>query len=130
MAQKKKNTAHLSNIFESYNHLPLMNEKTTKFDTYIIKSILANNNWNITTINLFKSIKSLYFNTAVYQKIEGLIKAGRITELVELSDSESNSTEYLDVIHFTDQNNDPYIVTTYDNNDLSQDPQVIDIFKL
>lgn len=68
-----------------------MNNKIPSFDEYIVKSILANNQFNITQINNLKSLKSLYFVKAEYTEIEKLILTSNIEKIKLLPYSQSNN---------------------------------------
>ena len=45
-----------------------------------------------------------------------------------MPDNQSQAGEYLDIMMFKDQDNKKYIVTVYDSIELSQDPQIIEIY--
>ena len=47
-----------------------------------------------------------------------------------MADNLGKVNEYLDIMIFKDQNNKTYTTTVYDNNELWQDPQIIDIFAM
>jgi hypothetical protein len=104
--------------------------ESSKYDEYVIKNILANNKFGITGINNLESLKSRYFIADEYPEIENLIVKHNIKEIKLLSDNQSEELEYLDILKFTDQNENSYIVTVYDSNVLEQDPQIIKIYTL
>lgn len=100
------------------------------FNTYVVKSILNNNEFEITEVLDLESIKSIYFNKEVYIVIEALLKNSNIEAVKALEINEIKGSEFLEIMLFKDQIKGLYAVTIYDNNELSQDPQVIDIFRL
>ena len=97
------------------------------FDSYIVKSILAKNDFNITGVNELESVKSVVFDFKEYAEAEKLIMAGRI-ELIQECPINKDFREYLEIMRFTDQNDNQYIVTVYDSDELWQDPEVIKVF--
>lgn len=105
-------------------------EKEYNFEDYIVKSILANNSFNISTVSKIESLNSLYFHSNEYSAIENLIKKKDIDSLKELSYDKSESAGFLDILLLSDQSHRSYIVTIYDSNTLEQDPQVIEIYPL
>jgi hypothetical protein len=105
-----------------------MDNGVNKFDSFVIKSIIVNNQFNIKEVNGLVSIKSMSFIKEEYLEIEKLIKQGNIDAVKQWPDSNCNTFEYLDVMSFLDQNGKSYIVTVYDSDELSQDPQIIEIF--
>lgn len=103
---------------------------SNKYVNYIVKSILANNEFGITKVENIESIASRYFYKNEYPKIVDLIKNGDISGIKTLEGNNSEEREYLDVVLFNDQIKNKYLVTVYDSDDLLQDPQVIEIFQI
>lgn len=103
---------------------------STSFDKYVIKSILANNQFEIKEVYELESLGSGFFAQEKYPNIEKQIKEGNIQEFNQFFKDQVKSSEFLEIMSFKDQNHNRYIVTVYDSNDLSQDPQVIEIYKL
>ena len=68
-----------------------MQNDESVFNTYVIKSILANNRFGIKDVTSLESIKSIFFITEEYPIIEHLIKEGDIDSIKALS--ESNRTQ-------------------------------------
>jgi hypothetical protein len=108
----------------------IMDRNLNSFDSYVEKSILANNEYGIESISGLHSIKSIYFNKNEYPKIEALIMNGQIESLKDFRENQLQEDDYLDVMLFSNQRNEKFIVTVYDSNALEQDPQVIQIYKL
>lgn len=102
---------------------------SNEYITYIVKSILANNEFGITKVENMQSIASRFFSKDEYSEIVDLIKRGDIHGIKSLQSNNSKEREYLDVIMFNDQAKNDYVVTVYDSDDLLQDLQVIEIFK-
>jgi hypothetical protein len=108
-----------------------MNNSPNLWNSYVIRNILVNNPFGITELCNLESIKGKFFSSAEYPKIEQLIENGNIEEIKTLPGYTPNMDfprEYLDIMTFKDQNMKEYIVTVYDSDELSQDPQVIKIF--
>ena len=105
-----------------------MSSDTNKFNTYVVRSILANNEFGISDVNEIEVLSSRFFLKNEYPEIVTLIKNGDIKAIKSLPKNSSLEKEYLDVLLFRDQRENKYIVTVYDSDDLIQDPQVIEIF--
>lgn len=103
---------------------------SSEFITYFVKSLLANNEFGITEVENIEAIASRYFLKNEYLEIVKLIKNGDISGIKALESNDSEEREYLDVFLFNDQNKNNYLVTVYDSDDLLQDPQVIEVFRL
>jgi len=101
---------------------------TNPFDKYIVNSILCNNEFGIKKIRLLETIVDLSFDRKSYPEIVQLVKNGDIEKIVSMKADMAKFSECLGVMKCFDQTNRLFIVTTYDNDLLSQDPQVIDIF--
>lgn len=105
-----------------------MGSNSNLYDGNVIKRILANNEYSITAVQNLGSIKSMYFTRELYSRVEEAIKKGCIGELTDGFEGEPEFREYLDVMSFNDQNGKQYLVTVYDNDELWQNPQVINLF--
>ena len=101
-----------------------------QYNTYIIKSILANNQFGITEVNDIESLKSGIFFKDEYPEIEKLINDKNIEAIKLLPENQPEVREYLYIMIFKDQHKKKYVVTVYDSDELSQDPQVIEIYSL
>jgi hypothetical protein len=98
------------------------------FESYVIRSILVNNQFNIKDVTEIHEIRTMIFERNLYLAITDLIR-NKQTELIKtVPDHPTRTFEYLTVMEFTDQDRKKYIVTVYDQDELWQDPQVIDIF--
>ncbi len=104
-----------------------MNGESETFNSFVIKGILANNEFGITKVNELKSIQSVVFDFSEYPVAEELIKSGQFY-FVNQSCVQTFPREYLEIMKFTDQHSDRYLVTVYDSDELWQDPQIIKIF--
>lgn len=107
-----------------------MGTEVNIYDGYVIRNILANNQFEIEEVNNLESIKSLSFFKEEYPTIESFIKVGNIEAIKTFSENKLRSGEYLDVMLFNDEKQKKYIVTVYDSDILEQDPQVIEIYSL
>lgn len=107
-----------------------MSSNSNEFNAYVIRSILANNEFGILEVNEIEVLSSRYFLKNEYSEIVTLIRNGDIKAIKSLADNTSTEREYLDVLLFRDQRGNKYLVTVYDSDDLLQDPQVIEIFQL
>ena len=105
-----------------------MSSNSNECNAYIIKSILANNEFGILEVNGTEVLSSRYFLKNQYAEIVTMIRNGDTKAIKSLADNSSTQREYLDVLIFRDQRGNKYIVTVYDSDDLIQDPQVIEIF--
>lgn len=123
---QKKDVIHAHQIIKDYIR---MNEPKT-YNDYIVRSILINNEFGITEI---KSIEDLIYMTLIredYPGIVELIKSKDIDAIKRLTPPSITTSEYLSIMKITDVQDKQYIVTGYDSDELSQDPQVIDIFPM
>ena len=107
-----------------------MSIEVNLYDGYVIRNILANNQFNIEEVNNLESLKSICFFKEEYPIIESFIKEGNIEAIKTFSENKLRSGEYLDVMLFKDEKQKRYIVTVYDSDMLEQDPQVIEIYPL
>jgi hypothetical protein len=107
-----------------------MQNELSKYNSYIVKGILATNQFEIEGVQELESIHSRCFIKTEYAGIESLIKEKNVDAIKKLRDNQYKSDEYLDILTFKDQCQSPYIVTIYDSNALEQDPQVIEIYSL
>jgi hypothetical protein len=70
----------------------------------------------------------MIFDRDYYQKIMNLIKDKKIDVVKGLPEYPTRTSEYLTIMKVIDQDGKNYIVTVYDSDEITQDPQVIDIF--
>ena len=98
------------------------------YNTYVIKSILANNEFGIKEISDLEDVVSRYFIRNEYSKIAASIRNGELDTIRSLPENKPELREYLYILSFNDQMNKKYIVTVYDSDELWQNPQVIEIF--
>lgn len=103
--------------------------QTPTFESYVMNSIIANNEFGITDVNSLKSIKSMALNREQYPYIKKLILEKNFDVLTQLPFGK-NEFEYIEILEFLDQSSCKYIVTVYSNDALENDPQVIDIFAI
>ena len=83
-------------------------DSQNKWNDLIIKAILLDKDVDVKEVNNFERVQSLIFD----------------------SEKKNGSNEYLDIIKFSDQNHKNYSATIYDNDELWQVPQIIDIITL
>jgi hypothetical protein len=107
-----------------------MNSDFDKWNDYLVKSIIANNEFGINGISDVVELSSGYFIKDEYAKIVLLIKEGNINALRSQVETTAEDREYLHVLSFKDQMNKNYVVTVYDGDELWQNPQVIEIFSV
>ena len=107
-----------------------MMQELSKYNEYIEKSILANNDFGISEIKTFEDLNSFCLIREEYPKIVELIKSMDMTAIKKLKPNLTKTTEYLSIMKIVDGNGREFVVTGYDSDDLSQDPQVIDIFPM
>lgn len=107
-----------------------MEEELSKYDKHIIKCILASNQFGITQVCGLVSIVLMNFVQKDYPEIRRMLQKKDIESLKKMADNLGKVNEYLDIMIFKDQNNKTYTTTVYDNNELWQDPQIIDIFPM
>ncbi len=99
-----------------------------KYNDYVIRGILTNNQFGITAVTDLKSINTLYLVREEFKFIEKLIQSNNIEAIQNFSQNGVKTGEYLDIMSFTDQNGNQFIVAIYDSDALEQDPQVIEIY--
>ncbi len=105
-------------------------QSLNKYDTLVIKEILANKEFSITEVLNFENKKSAFFDREQYPKVISLLKQSNWEELDKLVISQTGFGEYLEIVIFSDENSRSYVATIYDSDELYQDPQLIDIFLL
>ena len=99
------------------------------YEKTVVKSILACKEFGITEVKEYECIKSMSFNQEQYDSISSLIKEYNWKAVDDYESSYNNdSRQYLEIVKFSDQNNQIRIATLYDSDELWQDPQVIQIF--
>jgi len=106
-----------------------MTKKRT-FEEYVTETISSNKTFNIRQIKDLQNIKAMVLLRDQYPHIIELVKSGQIDLIKKLDNNENKGSEYLDIYIFNDQDNQKYIVTVYDSDELWQNPQLWDIFKL
>src|SRR5690349_16374825 len=100
------------------------------FESYVVSSILANNEFGIKEVKEMEGIRTMILNRQHYPEIVELIKQNNFNTIQNLPENSIRTSEYLSIMRFADQSGKKYAVTVYDSDDLFQDPQVIDIFPL
>jgi hypothetical protein len=100
------------------------------WNSYVVRSILANNEFDISQINDIEEITSGYFIRSRYPEVVMLIRNGDVNAIRSLVENKAEDGEYLYVLSFRDQKNNNYIVTVYDSDELWQNPKVIEIFSV
>ncbi|MEO6639060.1 MAG: hypothetical protein ABIN25_12340 [Ginsengibacter sp.] len=102
----------------------------SSFNGYVIRGILANNQFGIIEVNNIENIHSRFFERDEYDTIEKLIVDADIEAIRSMVPNQNKSDEYLEVVIFFSQDNKKYIATVYDSLDLWQNPQLIEIYPL
>ena len=107
-----------------------MNEDYT-WNDLLVRSIVLNKQFKITEVKNVENIKSMLYEHEKYPQVKSLISERDFKTIQNVSQEDKiGFKEYLDIIKFTDQVGQNYIVTVYDNDALEQDPQIIEIFPL
>lgn len=107
-----------------------MAQKLNDFNAIIKASLLANNSFGIMEVNDLENVNSFYFVPEHYKETEKLLKDGDVKSIRNMPINNAESSQFYYVITFTDQKKKKYVVTIYDNNELWQDPQIIEIFPI
>ncbi|MGB8192749.1 MAG: hypothetical protein WCF67_12555 [Chitinophagaceae bacterium] len=107
-----------------------MTDALNSYDSYVVRSILANNEFNISEVRDLLSLKTRYFVQEEYAEIERMVLNKDIEAIKSLPDNKAEFGEYLDIVFFRDQENKQYIATVYDSIELTQDPQIIKLYGL
>jgi hypothetical protein len=89
---------------------------------------LANNEFGIKAISNVEDIATISLVRSDYEKIVELIRNREFEEIRAYQSNGGRTTEYLTITKFTDQNERNFVVTSFDSDELWQDPQVVDIF--
>lgn len=101
------------------------------YDNLVTELILLDMEYNIKEVRDLESIKSRLFDRDQYRTILELIKQQDWKQINELQEPSVEAfNEYLNIMRFKNQNQSQYVVTIYDNDELFQDPQIIDIFPI
>ena len=99
-----------------------------KFDDYVIKGILSTNEFDIKQVLNLRTINTFWFSKAIYAEVEKSIKERNFKVLANGSIRDEKNSEYLTVMEFDNEIGNHFIVTVYDNDELWQDPQIIEIY--
>lgn len=106
-------------------------EEFNSWQNKVLKEILSCKDPTITTLNDINFFAYLFFNRNKYNEIIGQIKAQDWGQLQVNDDKcETDFQEDLTLVKFINQNSQLCVATIYDNEELWQDPQVIDIIIL
>lgn len=102
------------------------------WDKKIIELILRQNEFGIVSVNDLDDVKSLEFKSENYLSISKLVKEGKwyAIEEDEFSGNKGTFHEFLYIEMFSDDQGKEYIVTVYDNDELWQDPEIIEIIPM
>lgn len=76
------------------------------------------------------SIQNLWFSQELYPAIKASIEKLDLTNLPHADRKDGELREYLDISRFEDASGNKYIVTIYDSDELWQDPEILDIWKI
>jgi hypothetical protein len=99
------------------------------YNDSVIAGILADDEFGITQVDNLKSLKIILLDQSQYPTIKQFIKNHHWQSIASLNSPEADGfKEYLDIVKFTDQRCRRFVATIYDSDELSQDPQIIDIF--
>jgi hypothetical protein len=73
-------------------------------------------------------VKGLNYSEDVYKVLAELIRQGKIEDIRRMPDVTNKTFEDVTIFTFYDQNDRQYIAAVYDNDELWQDPEILDIF--
>jgi hypothetical protein len=90
--------------------------------------VLSKNKLGIAEVRNLKFLKGLNYDEKSYHSIAEAIKQKRIHDIILLPQVQTKTFEDITLFSFYDQNNDLYIVSVYDSDELWQDPVILDIF--
>lgn len=105
-----------------------MKSELNNWDRKIVNTILAYKEYDIIEVREMETVKSLFYNINDYAQIKKLLDLKQHDLIFKIEQPGKESEEYLFVISFKDQNNRLFFATVYDNEELWQDPQIIDLF--
>lgn len=100
------------------------------FDKRVIDILLAQKTFAFSQISNLEEIHSTLFIRDQYPDIVSLIKNRAWEEIKSINNKVEGFNEYLNILRFYAQDNKTYVITIYDNDELWQDPQYIDIFPI
>ncbi len=100
------------------------------YHKYVIACILANKEFDINEVHNLEDIADMIFDRELYPSICSLIKEKNWDAVKSIEIPAHGFREYLSIYTFIDQNQNQYAATTYDSDELWQDPELIDIFPL
>lgn len=93
--------------------------------------ILTNNVYGVTEVRDLKSIRSLLFDKENYPDVMRAIENKDWDSLQSFDGEKKNGFgEYLHIVTFSDQEGRAFAATVYDNDELWQDPELVDIIQL
>ena len=115
-----------TNIQEALND----EDENELFEKTIVKLITDNKQFNISLVENLDNIVSMKFTKEKYPIISSLIKSKNWEELKAYNVFYDSADEFLEVYTFIDQDKNNFAVTIYDSLELTEYPQIIDIFPL
>ncbi len=113
---------------EEPKNIYMRKKQTITYDDYVIRGVLANNDFDINEVNEIKYVKTMSFLFGEYPSIKEMIQKGELDKVIDLPSSQEDTIEILDITTFSDQHKRMFIVTIYDSLNVEQDPQIIEIF--
>ena len=101
------------------------------YDKIVCRAILSDKEANVTTITNLQNIYSALLDPENYAAILRLLKEKKYNELPhDILPVNGVFREYIHAYSFLNQDERKFIATIYDNDELWQDPQVIDIISV
>lgn len=100
--------------------------QSDQYNSFLSDKIVKENILGINEIKAIESTKSYLFSLELVNKIKDSIASGKPLPK-EVSDLSVSIREYLDVFEIVDQAGRTFYVLVYDNDELSQDPTIIEI---
>ena len=125
-AKETKVPVSKTNIQEALND----EDENELFEKTIVKLITDNKQFNISLVENLDNIVSMKFTKEKYPIISSLIKSKNWEELKAYNVFYDSADEFLEVYTFIDQDKNNFAVTIYDSLELTEYPQIIDIFPL
>jgi hypothetical protein len=100
-----------------------------EYEDYIIASFIIIKSLDVNNILEIEHYTTRFFNQSEYLEIEKFIKENELEKVKLMPANNENSTQFLEIFIIWTIDKKKYIVTVYDSLELTQDPQIIEIFE-
>ena len=104
--------------------------KIDTWDKKIIVKLLSYQKQSITKVNDYRKFIHLFFDKQTYLAVVSLIEKEDWENIKSIKQEKLAFKEDLILVMFTDQDGKNCLATIYDNDELWQDPEIIDVFTL